>query len=105
MFGVAESRTAVVFGTNYSTISSANDWEDDWDDDGIDVEYLIHNVPGAFEIPFLINISRNLFDGFIALGCIIRGETYHFELISNEVIKLLRKFVSLTRTKQESPTS
>ena len=30
MFGVAESRTALVLGTNYSTISSANDWEDDW---------------------------------------------------------------------------
>ena len=58
-------------------------------DDGIDVEYLIHNVPGAFEIPFLINISRNLFDGFIALGCIVRGETYHFEVISNEVTRKL----------------
>ena len=57
--------------------------------DGIDVEYSIHKVPGAFEIPFFINISRNLFDGFIALGCIIRGETYHFELISNEVARKL----------------
>ena len=35
MFGVAESRTALVLGTNYSTISSANDWEDDWEEDGI----------------------------------------------------------------------
>ena len=57
--------------------------------DDIDVEYSIHKVPGAFEIPFFINISRNLFDGFIALGCIIRGETYHFELISNEVARKL----------------
>ena len=57
--------------------------------DGIDVEYSIHKVPGAFEIPFFINMSRDLFDGFIALGCIIRGETYHFEVISNEVTRKL----------------
>jgi len=57
--------------------------------DDIDVEYSIHKVPGAFEIPFFINISRDLFDGFIALGCIIRGETYHFEVISNEVTRKL----------------
>ena len=57
--------------------------------DGFDVEYSIHKVPGAFEIPFIINISRDLFDGFIALGCIIRGETYHFEVISNEVTRKL----------------
>ena len=57
--------------------------------DDIDVEYSIHKVPGAFEIPFFINMSRDLFDGFIALGCIIRGETYHFEVISNEVTRKL----------------
>ena len=56
---------------------------------GIEVEYSIHKVPGAFEIPLFINISKNIFDGFIALGCIIRGETYHFEVISNEVTRKL----------------
>ena len=36
---------------------------------------------------FKINYNKNLekYDGFVALGCIIRGETYHFELIANEV--------------------
>ena len=40
------------------------------------------NVPGAFEIP--VTISRNLtkFNGFIALGCIIKGQTPHFDFIS-----------------------
>ena len=57
--------------------------------DGIDVEYSIHKVPGAFEIPFLIDLNKDLYDGFIALGCIIRGETYHFEVISNEVTRKL----------------
>ena len=40
------------------------------------------NVPGAFEIP--VTISKNLkkFDGFIALGCVIKGRTPHFDFIS-----------------------
>ena len=40
------------------------------------------DVPGAFEIP--VTISKNLkkFDGFIALGCVIKGQTPHFDFIS-----------------------
>ena len=45
---------------------------------GFTCEYQIKKVPGAFEIPFLIDRNKDLYDGFIALGCIIRGETYHF---------------------------
>ena len=44
-------------------------------------------VDGAFEIPFVINHRLDYFDGFVALGCIIRGKTYHFELIANEVAR------------------
>ena len=42
----------------------------------------IISVPGVFEIP--ITISRNIkkFDGFIALGCVIKGQTPHFDFIS-----------------------
>ena len=62
MFGVAESRTAVVFGTNYSTISSANDWEDDWGSDdpdfNVDLEYFMGGRIG------LESISKNLITGF-----------------------------------------
>ena len=43
--------------------------------------------PGCFEIPYIIKKKSEDYDGFIALGCIIRGETYHFELISNEVTR------------------
>ena len=53
----------------------------------IEIEYNIHKAPGSFEIPYLINLFKNNYDGFIALGCIIKGETYHFELISNEVTR------------------
>ena len=47
----------------------------------------IIKVPGCFEIPYIIKKKDEDYDGFIALGCIIRGETYHFELISNEVTR------------------
>ena len=41
-------------------------------------------APGCFEIPFLISKNIKKYAGFIALGCVIRGETYHFNLIANE---------------------
>jgi len=41
-------------------------------------------APGCFEIPFLIKNNINNYIGFISLGCIIKGETYHFEIIANE---------------------
>ena len=42
---------------------------------------------GAFEIPRTISQHIDYFHGFVALGCIIKGETYHFELIANEVTR------------------
>jgi 6,7-dimethyl-8-ribityllumazine synthase len=43
-------------------------------------------VPGALEVPLALQAmaEKNHFDALIALGCIIRGETYHFELVANE---------------------
>ena len=41
-------------------------------------------VPGALEIPGAIRLAAGRYDGFIALGCVIRGETYHFEIVANE---------------------
>lgn len=44
------------------------------------------SVPGALEVPLALQALADLekFDALIALGCIIRGETYHFELVANE---------------------
>ena len=39
-------------------------------------------VPGVFEIPVLISMNLSRYDGFIALGCVIKGETPHFDFIS-----------------------
>ena len=43
-------------------------------------------VPGIYEIPFVISKKINYYDGFIALGCVIKGKTPHFEFISKSVI-------------------
>ena len=41
-------------------------------------------VPGALELPAAIKLAAEHYDGFIALGCVIRGETHHFEIVANE---------------------
>lgn len=63
------------------------DYFDSQSDKNFTVSLDWKEAPGSFEIPFLINQNKHLYDGFIALGCIIRGETYHFEIISNEVAR------------------
>ena len=42
-------------------------------------------VPGSFEIPVTISRLVKKYDGFIAIGCIIKGETLNFDLISNSI--------------------
>ena len=43
----------------------------------------IIKVPGVFEIPVTISKNIKKYDGFIALGCVIKGETPHFDFISS----------------------
>jgi len=57
-----------------------------------DAEYDVVTVPGALEIPGAIAYAEEgghrpagvRYDGYVALGTVIRGETYHFEIVSNE---------------------
>jgi 6,7-dimethyl-8-ribityllumazine synthase len=53
--------------------------------------YDVVTVPGALEIPAAISFAIDAaeeegtdYDGFVALGCVIRGETYHFDIVANE---------------------
>ena len=48
-------------------------------------------VPGVFEIPHVISKNLKKFDAFIALGCVIKGETPHFDFISKSTIDAIMK--------------
>ena len=69
---------------------------------GVEVEVV--SVPGALEIPAVIAMADEggrraggrAFDGYVALGTVIRGETYHFEVVSNESARGLMD-LALTR--------
>ena len=55
-------------------------------------EYDVVTLPGALEIPAAVALAEEAghrptgvaYDGYVALGCVIRGETYHFEIVANE---------------------
>lgn len=51
-----------------------------------DADMTIANVPGALEIPLVLQTmaQSGSFDALVALGAVIRGETYHFEVVSND---------------------
>ena len=54
---------------------------------GVEKERITHlTVPGALEVPLALQwlAHRGEYDALVALGCVIRGETYHFELVANE---------------------
>jgi 6,7-dimethyl-8-ribityllumazine synthase len=54
---------------------------------GVEANNIDHvKVPGALEVPVALQAmaEKGGYDALIALGCIIRGETYHFELVANE---------------------
>jgi len=50
------------------------------------VQYDVVSVPGALEIPAVVAVADEnaFYDGYVALGVVIRGETYHFEIVANE---------------------
>ena len=55
-------------------------------------------VPGVFEIPVAISKNIKKYDGFIALGCVIKGETPHFDFISKSTINAIM-FLSIVNKK------
>ena len=57
--------------------------------DKANVKIELINVPGALEIPTAIKFASNHFSGFVALGCVIRGETSHYETVTTESARAL----------------
>ncbi len=53
-----------------------------------DIDKFNH-VSGVFEIPLIISKLINKYDAFVALGCVIKGETPHFDLISKAVVNAI----------------
>ena len=62
-------------------------------------DITVIKVPGTFEIPVVISKNLKRFNGFIALGCVIKGQTPHFDFICNAT------FISLSNlsTKSNKP--
>ena len=68
------------------------------------VEWALVTVPGALEVPQAIAIaldaaarSRRPFDGVVALGCVIRGETSHYDIVAGESARALMDIALLRR--------
>jgi 6,7-dimethyl-8-ribityllumazine synthase len=82
----APLRVLIVEGRFYSELSDAllKGATDALEAFGAEVEVV--TVPGALEIPPAIAMAEEWgdFDGYVALGCVIRGETHHFEIVADE---------------------
>ena len=78
------------------------------------------DIPGALEIPISIRKNINKFDGFVALGCVIKGQTPHFDLLCsslfNSILSLSTEYnkpigngvitaLNLNQAKQRSKTN
>ena len=57
--------------------------------DNESIKNKIIKVPGVFEIPVVISKNIKKYDGFIALGCVIKGETPHFDFISKTTFEAI----------------
>jgi len=62
------------------------------------------SVPGALELPIAAAMALDAakaagapYDGFVSLGCVIRGDTYHFEIVANESARALMDLAVASR--------
>ncbi len=82
--GVKGARILVVESRYYADIADAliAGAEREISRNGATLERVV--VPGAFEIPGAIALAAGRYDGFVALGCVIRGETTHYDYVCGE---------------------
>jgi len=88
--GVKGARILIVESRYYADIADAliAGAERELSKNGAQSERVV--VPGAFEIPGAIALAAGRYDGFVALGCVIRGETTHYDHICEETAHWLQ---------------
>ena len=91
-----KKKILIVSANYYKTIStgleaSAFEVLNDKKDNSKKYKVDVFGVPGVFEIPVMIAKNIKKYDGFLALGCIIKGETPHFHFISKASIDAIMK--------------
>jgi len=82
--GVKGARILIVESRYYPEIADAliAGAERELTKNGATAERVV--VPGAFEIPAAIALAADRYDGFVGLGCVIRGETTHYDYVCGE---------------------
>jgi len=86
-----KKKVLIVSATYYEDISKDLEMWASRHLDNADIKNKIFQVPGVFEIPVVISKNIKKFDAFIALGCVIKGETPHFDFISQSTTNAIMK--------------
>ncbi len=84
-------KVAIVIAPYYTSVSEAQLAAARGVLDRAGVAHETIEVPGSLEVPTAINIAHRMsnFDGFVALGCVIRGKTSHYDIVINESSRAL----------------
>ena len=84
-------KVAIVIAPYYTAISQAQIAAATAVLDRAGVTHEVIEVPGSLEVPTAISIAHKMsnFDGFVALGCVIRGATSHYDVVVNESSRAL----------------
>ena len=86
-----KKKVLIIIANYYNNISNNLNLGAQTTLDTAKIKYSIKEVPGIFEIPVVISRNIKKYDAFIALGCVIKGETPHFDYISKTTFDGLMK--------------
>ena len=86
-----KKKVLIVTASYYWNITASLRAEAEFLLDEAKIKFDVIDVPGVFEIPVTIAKNIKKYDGFIALGCVIKGETPHFDFISKTTFEGLMK--------------
>ena len=86
-----KKKVLIVIANYYAHISTSLSTDAQITLDFAKIKYSVKEVHGVFEIPVVIAKNVKKYDGFIALGCVIKGETPHFDYISKTTFDGLMK--------------